>query len=364
MENPLTKGEEKKFGYPKVRDSDVKNEKPKVEVRRLQYDPNPKVGDWKKTCSPSCCPSLSGEERLRYVQRLTTMLKSSAENKILKLLPNDKPITAIQVIENLDKCPKGFHPISRTYDQDQDADLRESSIFKSSAARYLCVSKSEGLPNFVIQELFVLTEKFNPPRGFSLLNRTADSEQKAWKKKQLCYKLVNLRDTKVAVTDIIVCSRLKKAPEGFKLAGELNGVTVCFKMGNVQDTQNSPDSNGRNITPPVRPAPPYPGNGPIYPSIGADGGDHDYEILKPPGYPSGPSRPAPRPPAPNPRQNSTTGTLGASGGNNLDGVPFIVNPKFLNASTADRFQFPTIRAKTMQQILKEYDYAFTVERQT
>ncbi|EFA02151.2 hypothetical protein TcasGA2_TC007803 [Tribolium castaneum] len=70
MENPLTKSEEKKFGYPKVRDSDVKNEKPKVEVRRLQYDPNPKVGDWKKTCSPSCCPSLSGEERLGGVAGL------------------------------------------------------------------------------------------------------------------------------------------------------------------------------------------------------------------------------------------------------------------------------------------------------
>ncbi|XP_044252736.1 voltage-dependent anion-selective channel-like isoform X1 [Tribolium madens] len=64
MENPLTKSEEKKFGYPKVRDSDVKNEKPKVEVRRLQYDPNSKGADWKKQCSPSCCPSMSDSQRL------------------------------------------------------------------------------------------------------------------------------------------------------------------------------------------------------------------------------------------------------------------------------------------------------------
>ena len=71
----------------------------------------------------------------------------------------------------------------------------------------------------MIQEIFVLTDKFNPPAGFSLLNRTVDSEQRAWKKKQLCYKLVDLRETRVAITDIIVCSRLKKAPEGFKLAG-------------------------------------------------------------------------------------------------------------------------------------------------
>lgn len=159
------------------------------------------------------------------------------KNKILTVLPNDKPITAIQVllsskveiirkhnltfqiIENLEKCPPGFRVISRTYDQDQDADLRESSIFKIGPTRYLCVSKTEGLPNFVIQNISVLSEKSIPPRGCSVLNKTIDTEQKAWKKKQLCYRLVNLRETQAAITDIIICSRLKKAPEGFSFAG-------------------------------------------------------------------------------------------------------------------------------------------------
>lgn len=58
MESPLTKSEERKFGYPKVRDPDVKNEKPKTEVRRLQYEP--KSGDGRKICLPSCCPAISG----------------------------------------------------------------------------------------------------------------------------------------------------------------------------------------------------------------------------------------------------------------------------------------------------------------
>lgn len=119
----------------------------------------------------------------------------------------------------MEKCPRGFFAITRTYDQDSDADLRESSIFKSSSARYLCLSKTEGLPNFVVQELIVLGDKANPPKGFSLLNRTADSEQKAWKKKQICYKLVNKKDIKTAVTDVIICSRHKKAPVGFSYAG-------------------------------------------------------------------------------------------------------------------------------------------------
>jgi hypothetical protein len=123
----------------------------------------------------------------------------------------------------------------------------------------------------------------------------------------------------------------------FDVFSELNGVTVCFKMGNVQDSQTSPDANSRNVAGsppdrPSRPAPPLAGGGPMYPSIGTEGGDHDYEILKPPGYPT---RPAPRPPPPVPRQNSATATT-VSTVNNLDGVPFVINPKFLNSSTADR----------------------------
>lgn len=140
-------------------------------------------------------------------------------------------------------------------------------------------------------------------------------------------------------------------------------------MGNVQDTQ-SHEQNG-NATP-SRPAPVV---SPIYPSLHS-GGDHDYEILRPGNTPS---RPAPRPPAPVTHQNSTH-TLSSSF-HGLDGVPFIVNPKFFNSSS-DRVsgeesttksninfvflqaQFPIIKARTMQQLLKDYDYNFAVERQS
>lgn len=284
-------------------------------------------------------------------------MKSAIQTKILNSLPDDRPITAIQIVESLDKCPRGFYAISRTYDQDSDADLRESSIFKSSSARYLCLSKTEGLPNFVVQEIKVLNEKNNPPQGFSLLNRTADSSQRAWKKKQLCYRLVNQKDCISAITDIIICSRLKKAPQGFSFAGELNGVTICYKMGNVQDKE-SPSS------PPVRPPKPAgvaSPTSPVYPSLSGDNSDHDYEILSP--GPLGPRRPAPKPPTPVvTHQNSThtlSGTFGA-----LEGVPFIVNPRFLNNGGGDRHNLPIIKAKTMSQLMSEYNYPFTVERQT
>lgn len=300
--------------------------------------------------------------------RLNTMLKSSVQNKILNW-PDDRPITAIQIVENLDKCPRGFFAISKTYDQDSDADLRENSIFKSSSARYLCLSKTEGLPNFVVQEILVLADKANPPQGYSLLNRTADSEQKAWRKKQICYRLVNRKDIKTAVTDIIICSRLRKAPAGFSFAGELNGVTLCYKMGNVQDAQAH---NPNDETPPERPPKPNsitPGNPSAYPSLSDT--DHDYEILRQGPYPSIPAgpagtplRPAPKPPAPVLPHQQSTHTLSVASQLGLDGVPFIVNPKFLTSNNSDKFQFPRIKAKTMQQILKDYDYPFTVERQS
>jgi ESCRT-I complex subunit MVB12 len=44
-------------------------------------------------------------------------------------------------------------------------------------------------------------------------------DQKAWRKRQLCYKLVRREQAASAVTDIIIMARLKKAPVGFSLAG-------------------------------------------------------------------------------------------------------------------------------------------------
>lgn len=52
------------------------------------------------------------------------------------------------------RCPKNFSPIHRTYDQDSDADLwRETNIFGKRSTRYLCLSKSEGLPEYIVDTL-------------------------------------------------------------------------------------------------------------------------------------------------------------------------------------------------------------------
>lgn len=104
-------------------------------------------------------------------------------------------------------------------------------------------------------------------------------------------------------------------------------------MGNVQDNGSSTPQS-----PPERPPKPNslsPGN--VYPSLGDS--DHDYEILRPsgpaPSVPNiGPIRPAPKPPTPMVHQNSihSLGTLQ----NALDGVPFVINPKFLTSSSGNQ----------------------------
>lgn len=111
---------------------------------------------------------------------------------------------------------------------------------------------------------------------------------------------------------------------------DINGLTVCYKMGN---TQSDEYSNERG---PSRPTPASTGQpqSRVYPHLD-DGGDHDYEILNPPGVV--PTRPAPKPPAPLPPQNHqhSTHTL-SSNFNGLEGVPFVISPKFLNSTNKEK----------------------------
>ena len=57
-----------------------------------------------------------------------------------------------------------------------------------------------------------------------MINVIFISAQKAWRKKQLCYKFAHVTSSSTAVTDIIVLSRMKKAPEEFTLSGYVCGI--------------------------------------------------------------------------------------------------------------------------------------------
>ncbi|KAM8719114.1 hypothetical protein ACLKA7_011771 [Drosophila subpalustris] len=291
-------------------------------------------------------------------------------NSIMSFLPDNRPITSLHIVEDFERCPKNFSAIHRTYDQDADADLwRDYNIlFGRQTTRYLCLSKSEGLPEYVVETLKVIAEKVPPPKEFSLLSRTADSDQKAWRKRQIAYKLSKRGTVTQAVTDIILCSKLKIAPDGFKLAGDINGVLICYKTGAI----------------PVRLPPPVPGSsceveqalnrlnlhgqrgsrGPL-PQVPATTENHDYEEIQAHYQINSPQRPAPpRPASTAAAATSTgrsvyggTGTLGTY--TELEGVPFIMNAMLQRGQqTTDLPILPEIST-----LLKTLDYDFQLERQ-
>ncbi|XP_076282197.1 multivesicular body subunit 12-like Mvb12 isoform X1 [Lasioglossum baleicum] len=333
---------------------------------------------------------------------VAAMSKKTNCNKMLvhqlsSVLPDDRPITAISVVEDIDKCPPNFTVVSRTYDQDTDADLwRESGLFIKKKGRYICFSKSEGIPHCVVEDLAVINERDTPPEGFSMIAYTVDSMQKAWRKKQLCYKVRNKELCSKAVTDIIICSRVmhkvypsKMAPNGFVAAGVINGVCVCYKTVDIANGNSSSQSyvnidllqnaspNPSNGTPhraaPERPPKPKfspkPTNG-IYPQIGGSAGkdvdestDRDYEVLSPSAR-IRPTRPAPQPPTMSSSVGATSiyGTL--PGSSDLDGVPFVLNPRLSVHSDSSTNRIPVIKVWSQKDLDKEFFYEFRAERET
>lgn len=60
-------------------------------------------------------------------------------------LPDERPLLSLQIVETVAKCPTGYWPVSRTYDEDADAGLlRQNGLFGKKPSHYICLSKSEG----------------------------------------------------------------------------------------------------------------------------------------------------------------------------------------------------------------------------
>ncbi|XP_038209111.1 uncharacterized protein LOC119830245 isoform X2 [Zerene cesonia] len=329
-------------------------------------------------------------------------------------LPDERPLLSLQIVETVAKCPTGYWPVSRTYDEDADAGLlRQTGLFGKKPSHYICLSKSEGVPGYVMDGVVVLGEREATPAGYSVAGRAG--------KRRLCTRVSRAGSAPASpaphaappVTDVIVCSRMRTAPQGFLLAGEINGKVVCYKVsggsGETSPTHHTEYENViSNITPEanrrLRPVPERPPKlSPLvselnnlnlksptaYPKIEEFTTDHDYEALSP-SYNIKPARPAPRPPkspvpclvgspalnsphsphsphgrkkgpAPLPRVANYQ-TLG--GYNGLEGVPFVLNSKLRGLPSDALGQIPIIKKRSRFDLDRDYAYTFTVERQT
>lgn len=153
---------------------------------------------------------------------------------LMNILPCDRPIKSIQLIESYESCPSNYVPLHKTLDTDSDADLfKENILFGKKNTRYLCISKTEGLPNFVLEKIRIIGIGENMANeGFISITHTSDSNQKAWRKKQLVYKLSKTELVQECITDIIVLHKYsRQPPEGFQYLGELERVHICYKVG-------------------------------------------------------------------------------------------------------------------------------------
>ncbi|KAI8429382.1 hypothetical protein MSG28_000026 [Choristoneura fumiferana] len=178
-------------------------------------------------------------------------------------LPDERPLLSLQIVESVAKCPAGYFAVSKTYDEDADAALlRQNGLFGKKPSHYICLSKSEGVPGYVMDGLAVVGEREAAPSGFSVAGRAG--------KRRLCTRVSRPSAApRPPVTDVIVCSRLRSAPQGFVLAGEINGKVVCYKVGGGSAetspthkqaeyeniVSNTPDANRRSQLITAAPAP-------------------------------------------------------------------------------------------------------------
>ncbi|CAH0722183.1 unnamed protein product, partial [Brenthis ino] len=307
-------------------------------------------------------------------------------------LPDERPLLSLQIVESVAKCPAGYWPVSRTYDEDADAGLlRQSGLFGKKPSHYICLSKSEGVPGYVMDGVLVLGEREATPAGYSVAGRAG--------KRRLCTHVSRQAPAAAPpVTDVIVCSKMRSAPKGFVLAGEINGKVVCYKVsGGSSDTSpthapNEYENVVTNLTPEaarrLKPAPERPPKlSPLIAELSIEEftSDHDYEALSP-SYNLKPARPAPRPPSakspvphnsPGPKSPPAVGrkkgpaplpkvsnyqTLG--GYNGMEGVPLVLNPKLRGLPSDTLAQLPIIKQRTRFDLDRDYAYNFAVERQT
>lgn len=301
-------------------------------------------------------------------------------------LPDDRPITSVCVVEELSGCPPNYTAVSKTHDQDIDADLYKDGFFRR-VTRYLCHSKVDGYMGYVVEHMAIVNDRDSRPTGYTIVEQTFDTSQKAFKKKQLCYKQVPQNMASQTITDIIILSRSKMAPEGFSLVGEMNGLCICVKCGpapapGLNKSGGQPASTalpygmdprrgvsaggegggggGGRMYPglmPTRPAPDLP------PVTGSPG----------PGRPQGPAPPLPprvmrypAPHTPSPTHHAMahtdTSTLYGPGQSALFGVPFVLNKKYVKSGDSAPANIPTFSKKSRQQIEDEFYYNFTLEQ--
>jgi hypothetical protein len=219
-------------------------------------------------------------------------------------------------------------------EQSRDADLMADSIIERKD-RFLCITRAyvlAGNRSPVLEDVKLISERESPPPKYIPLTQTVDTLEKGTAKRFICVNLEERQQGMKCICDIIFLYRSKRPPQSYTIIGEINGLQMCVKEGNV---------------PPLRVA-----TGNLYPDPRGAGSASHFS----PGYQQQTSS-----------DHGMVGTLTKKSDEKevLDGIPFQINPKYL----VD----PRSRAQAQvdldsMQVLSEYDiekffyYDFNLER--
>nr|XP_006817138.1 PREDICTED: multivesicular body subunit 12B-like [Saccoglossus kowalevskii] len=285
-------------------------------------------------------------------------------------LPADYPITGLCIVADKSRCPPGYQVLDRTV-EGQDADIWRDGFFGKKTLRYCCITRifplDQGRVNNVLADMAILSKENPPPVGWSTLATTLDSKEPVLKKHQLAVRMLPRSYTQAAVCDLLLLAKAKRAPAGYTLIGELNGMLICLKIGPIpQQQQQQQQSSPPSL---ISMPPSYMSTPPSY-SMGPIQQNQSSPSHLPYSRPAIPARPAPvAPPQTSPtrtgvqvQRSQELPRQQANPSFGIEGVPFQLNKKFDTVHALSNVNVPEISYKSEVEINNHFQYEFNIER--
>jgi ESCRT-I complex subunit MVB12 len=236
------------------------------------------------------------------------------------------PITGICIVTKANNVPTGYQCI-RKGSKHYDSSMYLCTIFSS-----LCFTRIyplAGNKTLVLEDIKLINERDSLTPQYTALTQTVDTLDKCTAKRLICVKLVERQAGMKCVCDIIFLYRSKRPPQFYTLIGEINGLQMCIKEGSV---------------PSLRAPPPIPTSN-LYPDpLNYQSSNHMDTT-----------------------EHSHTNTLLKKSDEKeiLDGIPFQINPKYLNSNrngTNDLLGLDSIQILSAYELDQQFNYDFKLEQ--
>jgi len=268
------------------------------------------------------------------------------------------PITDVCIVADKARCPLNYEVISRAYDDPHtEADVWKDGFFAfSRVLRYICISRAVPKNAFVcnvVADIAITNAGDIVPSGFAAIEFCADTREKALRKKQLCIRTMPRESAVDAVNEVIVLAKIKKPPTGFSLAGEIDGLLICYKYGTIPADFPGARNDGAASVYPNLPYPIHPLShsatpGQPIPATPTDAGGYQRQgapaaSVDPAGYST------------LDRQYSLGVKLG------IEGVPFELS-QLLTGNDNQRRDIPYLKHASADRLESEFNYDFIVEQ--